>query len=166
MQNRKILTAFLALIFLNLTIQAQTGGGFTITQSVIAGGGQNAGGTFSIAGTIGQPVAGSALTGSPFAVTSGFWNFAPLAPTAASVTISGRVLTAKGSGLMRAIVSISDGSGELRSVITASSGFYRFENVRAGETYIFEVRSKKYQFAPQVVSVIEEITELNFTAAQ
>ncbi len=67
-------------------IQGQTGGNFTITQSVVAGGGgqQSAGGTFSLDGTIGQSIAGGASSGSPFSVTSGFWNFTPSAPNTSS----------------------------------------------------------------------------------
>ena len=78
----KLVIMFAALSFLIVTTPAQTGGQFEITQSVIAGGGgQNAtGGTFSLDGTIGQSIAGGALNGSPFSVTSGFWNFSPTTP--------------------------------------------------------------------------------------
>lgn len=167
MRNQKTLSAFLVLVFLAPVLQAQTGGSFTITQSVIAGGGQSAaGGSFSLDGTVGQSSAGGVLAGSTFSVTSGFWNFAPLTPTATSAAVSGRVTTANGRGLVRAIVTISDGSGEIRSVLTGSFGFYQFENVPVGETYIFEVKSKKYLFAPRVVTLTEEITDLNFRAEQ
>jgi hypothetical protein len=45
-----------------------------MTSSVIAGGGgTSAAGSFSISGTIGQAAAGTAMTGSNFSVTSGFW---------------------------------------------------------------------------------------------
>jgi len=77
----KLAAAYL-ILFLSIPVQPQSGGAFEITQSVIAGGGgQNAtGGTFSLDGTIGQSIAGGALNGSPFAVTSGFWNFSPTTP--------------------------------------------------------------------------------------
>lgn len=77
----KLMAVYLVL-FLSIIAPAQTGGTFEITQSVIAGGGgqQSAGGTFSIDGTIGQPLAGNGLIGSPFSVTSGFWNDTPSAP--------------------------------------------------------------------------------------
>ncbi|MDQ3132915.1 MAG: carboxypeptidase regulatory-like domain-containing protein [Acidobacteriota bacterium] len=79
----KFVAAYL-ILFLSILVPAQTGGNFTITESVIAGGGgqTSTGGTFSLDGTIGQPAAGGALEGSPFAVTSGFWNFAAAAPPA------------------------------------------------------------------------------------
>jgi hypothetical protein len=66
--------------FINHRAQAQTGGNFTITQSVIAGGGQNsAGGAFSVDGTVGQAVAGANLTGGMFSLAVGFWTFNPFA---------------------------------------------------------------------------------------
>ena len=44
------------------------------------------------------------------------------------------------------------------------TGYFRFEEVGAGQTYVFSVRHKEYQFTPQVLTVYEEISELNFTA--
>lgn len=52
----------------------QSGGVYNIKQSVIAGGGgtiQN--GSFKIQSTIGQPVAGSKMTGMTYSIASGFW---------------------------------------------------------------------------------------------
>ncbi len=39
-----------------------------------------------------------------------------------------------------------------------------FDDVAAGETYVFTVTHKRYRFAPQVVSAAEDLTELNFMA--
>lgn len=82
MKNKRIISAFSALIFLTAHVFGQTGGNFAIEKSVVAGGGgQNAaGGNFALDGTIGQSAAGNALNNAPFTVTSGFWNFSPLAP--------------------------------------------------------------------------------------
>jgi hypothetical protein len=144
----------------------QTGGGFAITQSVIAaGGGQNsAGGAFSLDGTTGQTVAGNASTHAPFTVSSGFWNFTTLAPTASAVSVSGRILTSDGLGLTNARVILTDSNGNSRTVSTGSFGFYRFDNVAAGQIYVVNIGSKRFTFAPQVISVFDNITELNFTA--
>src|SRR5438445_2377704 len=82
-----------------LTIYAQvaTGGQFTLDQSVIAsGGGTSSSGAFTVEGTAGQPVAGQKASNSPFSVHAGFWNGEPLGPSAASVTVRGRVQTADG----------------------------------------------------------------------
>lgn len=57
---------------------AQSGGTFNIEKSVIAGGGgQAAGGTFVLDGTVGQALAGTTSGSGSFIVQSGFWTSAP-----------------------------------------------------------------------------------------
>jgi CSLREA domain-containing protein len=85
-------------------------------------------------------------------------------PTAASVIVSGRVLSSAGKGVSNAYIILTNQRGETRTSISNPFGYYRFEEVPAGEVYVFEVRHKHYQFAPQVVTVAEEINDLNFTA--
>ena len=87
-----------------------------------------------------------------------------LMPTAAHVSISGRVMTSSGRGISNTTVVMTDSSGEIRYARTNPFGYYRFVNVVVGQTYIFNVNSKRYAFAPQVVSVSEELTGLNFIA--
>jgi amino acid transporter len=56
------------------TAMAQTGGDYTLTRSVISGGGgELTGGSYTLAGTIGQPDAG-ALTRSNYTLGGGFWS--------------------------------------------------------------------------------------------
>jgi CSLREA domain-containing protein len=95
-------------------------------------------------------------------VDIGAYEFAALAPTAANVSISGYVLNGK-SGIARARVTMTDSQGNIRAVTTNSFGRYSFDEVTAGETYIFQVSAKGYQFSPQIVTVNEELAELNFT---
>jgi hypothetical protein len=38
------------------------------------------------------------------------------------------------------------------------------EGVEAGRTYFVSVQSKRFQFLPQIVTVLDEISDLNFTA--
>ena len=56
--------------------------------------------------------------------------------------------------------------GMIRTAETNQFGYYRFDDVEAGQTYIFSVSHKTFQFAisPQVIFVQEELSELNFTA--
>ena len=98
-------------------------------------------------------------------VDIGAFEFAAV-PTAASVTVSGRVLAGKGRGVSRAFVYLTDSEGNTRTVLTNSFGYYRFEDVQVGETYVFSVFSKHHQFNPQVLTVNEEIESLNFTALE
>lgn len=85
-------------------------------------------------------------------------------PTAASVSVSGRILTARGRSVGRARVNLTDSQGQTRTTISNMFGHYRFENLTVGETYVFTVASKRLRFAAQVLSVFDETTELNFIA--
>ena len=86
-----------------------------------------------------------------------------LAPTAAAVSISGRVLTPEGRGLMNARVILTDSNGNSRSAATSAFGYFHLADVEAGTTVVLSVSSKRYSFAPQVVSVTEDLTGINFT---
>ncbi len=85
-----------------------------------------------------------------------------LAPTAASVSISGRVRTPIGRGLSNATVSLTDTSGTTRMARTNSFGYFRFNEIEAGQTVIVSVRSKRYQFEPRVLTVSEDLNDLDF----
>jgi hypothetical protein len=87
-----------------------------------------------------------------------------ISPTAAAVRVSGRVLIPKGRGIGQALVYLTDQNGENQVVLTNPFGYYHFENVLAGGTYIFIVHSKRYTFQPQVITVMEEMENLNFIA--
>jgi hypothetical protein len=88
---------------------------------------------------------------------------AVLAPTSATVTVAGRVLSPQGVGVPKAIVTLNAANGETRTTIASPLGYYSFDEVDVGETYVFNVRSKLYTFAPRAVTVNEEMT-LDFTA--
>lgn len=83
-------------------------------------------------------------------------------PSAASVTVSGRVLTSNGMPLMRARVYMTDEGGNVRTAISNSFGYYRFDEVEIGQSYVFNVVSKQYQFSPRVISLEDAITDLDF----
>lgn len=88
------------------------------------------------------------------------------APTAASVSIGGRVMTADGRGIPKAFVSITDAGGNSRTVLTNPRGYYRFTEVAAGETYIITVSAKRYTFQnpAQVLNVVDQLNDVNFIA--
>jgi hypothetical protein len=41
-------------------------------------------------------------------------------------------------------------------------GYYRFDEVEAGQTYLLSVSSKHYEFEPKVIFVIEDLTDVDF----
>lgn len=169
---KKQIQFFLMLALVGATFaavaQAQTGGNYTITQSVIANGGgtsASAGNTYQVEGTIGQAMAGVTSTGANYSVKSGFWT-SQLSPSAATVSIGGRVMVggANGKGIINVRVSVTDAGGTTRSVLTGIGGKYRFDDLEAGQIYIFTVAAKRYTFdLPTVVhSATENFDELNF----
>ena len=94
----------------------------------------------------------------------GLYQIPALAPTAAEVSVSGRVLDPSGVGIGNAIVSFVDQNGETRSARTNPFGYYALGGVQVGQTYVFNVTARRYTFEPRVVSVVEELTGLDFRA--
>lgn len=88
---------------------------------------------------------------------------APAAPTAATVSISGRIMSGR-RAVSGARVTMTDQSGARRFATTNAFGYYLFADVAAGETYVFGASVKRFEFPAQVVSVNEDISDLNFTA--
>lgn len=169
MMNRKLFVILVFMAYLPAAASAQiaSGGSFELERSAVAtGGGTSANGAFSIAGTSGQATAGTNSTNEPFAQASGFWIPGALMPTASLVSVGGRVVTAEGSGIRNVTVTLTDSAGRTRTARTKTFGHYRFTDVTAGETYILSVRAKRYFFAnpTQVVSVLDELTDVNFEA--
>jgi uncharacterized delta-60 repeat protein len=85
-------------------------------------------------------------------------------PTAAQVSIGGRVLTADGRGLTNARVTITGPDGVARTTITSSFGYYSFDGVESGATYVVAVGSKRYIFTPRTVQVVDNVADLDFVA--
>ena len=159
---RKFAASFITIILATIPAFPQTGGNFEIEKSVVASGGNtSAGGDFTLESTSGQNVLDATPQGGTFQIFTGFWT-PQFAPTAASATISGKVMTANGRGLPRAIVSSTDGFGNIKIARTNMFGNFRFTNIEIGQTYIFEVSAKGYLFAPQIINVQDNISGLNF----
>ena len=93
-----------------------------------------------------------------------FFVNSPLAPTAANVSIGGRIFTPEGEGLRNAIVHLTKPDGTTVSTRSTSFGYYRFENLGAGQIYVIGVNSKLYTFAPRVVQASYSLTDIDFTA--
>ena len=84
-------------------------------------------------------------------------------PTAAVVTISGRVMVPQDLGLTNAIVTLTDSHGVTRTSVTGKFGNFAFRELAAGETYILSVSSKRYTYAPQIISPTEDLTDIIFS---
>ncbi len=161
---QKTFAALALCVFLSGIVPAQSGGTFEITQSMIAnGGGKSGDPTYIVEGTIGQHAAGSVSSSGPYGFWAGFWQ-SVLVPTAAGVSISGRVFTADGRPVSRGRVLLTSSDGVNRTVQTTTFGHYRFDAVEVGHTYLLDARTKGLQFTPVALTVLDEITSLDLIA--
>lgn len=143
----------------------QSAGIFTITQATVAGGGGPAvGGSSTIVSTTGQTAAGAAISGPGVVITAGFWKYSTLTPTAAMVSISGRVRTSSGQGIPNASLTLFLPDGSTRTVRASPLGFYQFDGVTAGETVVLGVWRKAVTFSQPMIAVkvFDEIADLDF----
>jgi hypothetical protein len=87
-----------------------------------------------------------------------------LGPTAASVSVGGRVLNGEGRGVSGARVFVTDQNGAMRVALTNQFGYYRFAAIVAGAGDIVDAEHKNYRFTSQFITVLEETNALNFIA--
>lgn len=90
-----------------------------------------------------------------------------LVPTAADVSVSGRVSTSDGRGIARARVTLIDSEGVTLSAIASPFGYYQFDGVRAGGTYVLIINDKRYRFEdnPRTINLLESLTSVDFVAS-
>ena len=178
-QKPKIIMPLFAFLVFNFALavsgahaQIAAGGSYVLEKSVTAAGGASgagasAGGSFSVEGTIGQFAVNTPSQNSPYNFKPGFWNAAPLAPTAAAVNLGGRV-SAKNGGVGNVRVMLTMPGGETRYALTNSFGNYLFTNIPVGETYILTVYSKRFTFTEptQIVSLTDAREDVDFAAEE
>lgn len=87
-------------------------------------------------------------------------------PTAASVSVSGRISASDGRGIRNVIVGLTLTDGTYLWTRTGSFGYYTFDDVRAGQTVVVSVKSKRFNFTPEekLLSLEDSVTDFNFTA--
>jgi poly(beta-D-mannuronate) lyase len=85
-----------------------------------------------------------------------------LVPTAALVSVSGKVLSGN-SAISNAAVSLTNQTGESIFVRTNSFGNFNFQ-VPAGQTYLLSARSKGNQFDSQLITVSDSVSGLIISA--
>ena len=90
------------------------------------------------------------------------------APTAASITVSGRAVNAKGRGIANVRVVLTDATGTAQVAVTNPFGYYRFSEIAAGQTIVLSVSAKRFTFAEttRILNAAENLGEINFTAEQ
>ncbi len=86
-------------------------------------------------------------------------------PLAGGATITGRVVDASGRSISKASVVLTGADGISRTAQSNVFGYFVFEDVPVGESYVVNVRHKRYTFEPRFVGLTDSITGLDFVAA-
>ncbi|MFN0278167.1 MAG: choice-of-anchor Q domain-containing protein [Pyrinomonadaceae bacterium] len=124
-------------------------------------GGTNANGTWNLY------LRDDSTVGGAFGNVAGGWGIEFLSSTAASASISGRVTTSGGNGIRNANVVITGNSiVEPIIVTTGSFGYFTFDVLATGETYVVTVNSRRYTFSTpsRVISLVDNVVDADFIA--
>lgn len=105
----------------------------------------------------------------PLAVgaVAGGWGMEILIPTAASASLAGRVMTAEGQPIRNVGVTIEGGSlNGRRYALTNGLGYYSFDDLTAGESYVISVNSKRFIFPipSRVITLNDSVADADFVA--
>ncbi|MBK9164688.1 MAG: carboxypeptidase regulatory-like domain-containing protein [Acidobacteria bacterium] len=75
-----------------------------------------------------------------------------LAPSSSAAMIAGRVLDREGRGVRGVVVTAIDPNGTVFSAISNSFGYYRIEELSAGQSYVVSAWAKSMSFSGRVVT--------------
>jgi hypothetical protein len=84
--------------------------------------------------------------------------------TAAPATLSGRVLDRYGRGIGKVKVTISAPDRTTKTYLTNSFGYYRFDDLRSGRSYVVSATSLRYVFSSHVVQLVDDLDGFDFVA--
>lgn len=93
-------------------------------------------------------------------------NFTMVPASAAPGIISGRIATSAGYGISGSEIKLTDTNGGSRQVRTGSFGYFSFDGLEIGQTYILTVGHKRYTFAQptQVITLNDEAVSVEFVS--
>jgi hypothetical protein len=83
-------------------------------------------------------------------------------PTASFAAVSGTVSLPNTLLQGRIFVTLTDMQGNARTVTPVKGGIFRFRDVAAGETYILSVSVRGVNYAPQIITVTEDMNGITF----
>jgi len=89
--------------------------------------------------------------------------FTPAGTTAANVALSGRILSSAGSGIRGATVTLYDGIAT-RTATTNAFGYYSFTDIPTGRAYLLNASVRKYTFTPRVISLTDQLSNVDLVA--
>ena len=71
-------------------------------------------------------------------------------------------MTRQGRGVGSAAVTLTDSQGVSRRVNTSARGYYSFDDVETGQTYVMAVTSRRFQFEPRVINITDNLANFDF----
>jgi CSLREA domain-containing protein len=91
-----------------------------------------------------------------------------LAPTAASVSVSGRVTTASGRGIRNVQITLIDSNGNQQTARSTTFGYYRFDDVTAGETVTLSIKARQFSFSQSTIvrTTNDSVNDADFVSEQ
>lgn len=93
---------------------------------------------------------------------------APVVPTTTNVTVSGRVVTSGGSGIRNAQLTRTDTNGVQRQVYTNTFGYFWFDEVPAGQTFLISAyyRKRDFQQVEIIITTKDNVENLEFATVE
>lgn len=89
-----------------------------------------------------------------------------LAPSSATVNVSGRVVSSTGRGIPGTTIRLMDNTSSVRFAVTSTFGYYTFADVEVGQSLLISVSNKRYTFAEpeRIVALLDEVSNIDFVA--
>src|SRR6266568_1608448 len=153
-----LLSTLLMAMNASAAFSQSSGGTFTITSQVVAGGGcgpngsggcspSTGSGNLSLHGTVAEPGATDLSRQSPYSSRSGFW-YTGLgnAPTAASGNVGGRIVDSNGNPVAGASIRLTGTQNRL--TITDGGGYYQSDNVETNGFYTVTPSRANFVLSP------------------
>jgi hypothetical protein len=152
-------------ILISLLLAITAGAQYQLEKFVIgSGGGMSSGGSYSIEITTAQPLAGGYFQSGQYSTYHGFWT-PSLLPTAANAFVGGRVRTSGGQGIGNSRVVLRRAmTGETQVSLTNQFGYFHFDAVPVGESYLLSVSHKHHEFESRFISVVDDVSDLEIVA--
>jgi hypothetical protein len=115
----------------------------------------------------GTPFAAPAVAAQPLPVNILAESLVPnaaLVPTAAKVSVSGRVLAADGDGIRGATVAFTRADGQVVTAVTNAFGYYMIQDLQSGQTYVVNAHARGASFHPRLLLMTDSITDADIIA--
>jgi hypothetical protein len=122
--------------------------------------------TFAITAAPGTTIASITGCGTPPVTTSTYTITNDDIVTAAPVIISGQVLDLGGRPIMNARLRLTSTTGDTYSAHTNPFGYFVFDRVPSGTTYVLETSAKGHSFEAQTMSISDDVTGLVITPTE